>query len=523
MKQDSLQEVRLSQIEPWPGLNPRRQFTKQELGELAASIKQDGLLQPVAAAPAGKGKKEGVKYWLFVGERRLRACRLARTKTIQVLVRDVDEATAHRLAGIENIERSDLTAIEEAVWLQRELELSGLTQQQLAKEIKRSQAWIANRLRFLELPPAGQAIIHEGLLAPATARDLLLRFMKLDDRPVGLFGAIGTALKKASENGATVPTAEARGAIDDALEKAGAVRLGTHLYLDGRYIYLPQNAGSQFAKKHAGRCVKVATHRGHGGETWWTFAKKEWIDYAVEQAKKERTANRGSGVDKKKLADPKLGPEKKPTTLDSLRSRFGWDGYLPLSSILDPSKIDPSHVTRVWGHEWRPNGSGEQEKVEVHVLCYVGPNISRLRNRRSRAVSAEARKAMERQDARAFEKAAAVDEDKLLRGLLDALIRAGAESRDNVVRLLKSAGFEPPEKWNAWDARKSIDDVEGLTSEDVRKIAAALSAPAAQELPWQRRDKAEGVARRRIDKQAKKATAAWIAEHVSAEIAETLA
>lgn len=150
---------------------PRRTFSQESLQELAASIREQGLLQPVLVRPiAGSGP---VAYEIVAGERRWRAAALAGLTTIPVLVREVDDEQSLALALIENLQREDLNPMEQASGLGLLQSRFGMTQEELAKKVGMSRPAVANTLRLLQLPAAVQADLAAGTLTPGHARALL--------------------------------------------------------------------------------------------------------------------------------------------------------------------------------------------------------------------------------------------------------------------------------------------------------------------------------------------------------------
>jgi ParB family chromosome partitioning protein len=129
---------------------PRKYFDLQALEELAQSIKQHGLLQPILVRPLGEGK-----YVIVHGERRFRAHHIAQLLTIKCIVREMDAATAKDLQLIENLERNDLSDMELAKEFQRRIE-KGQTHEQIAAVIKKSRAYVTQRLLLLKLPEETQ-------------------------------------------------------------------------------------------------------------------------------------------------------------------------------------------------------------------------------------------------------------------------------------------------------------------------------------------------------------------------------
>lgn len=146
---------------------PRRRFDEAALDELAASIALRGVIQPIVVRPHGHG------YQIVAGERRWRAAQRARLHEVPVIVRDFDEAETLEIALIENIQRQDLNAIEEAQAYARLIGDYGHTQEALAKIVHKSRSHVANLLRLLELPAAVQAHVVEGRLTMGHARALI--------------------------------------------------------------------------------------------------------------------------------------------------------------------------------------------------------------------------------------------------------------------------------------------------------------------------------------------------------------
>lgn len=151
-----------------PG-QPRKEFSGDELADLAESINQVGLLQPILARPLSQ---EGT-YQIVAGERRARAARLAGLTDVPVLVWDSDEKHAFLLAVVENTSRADLTPLEEAAAYQVLEDDLGLTHEQIASRVGRSRQHVGNMLRLLRLPLNVQRLLAEGLVTAGHARALL--------------------------------------------------------------------------------------------------------------------------------------------------------------------------------------------------------------------------------------------------------------------------------------------------------------------------------------------------------------
>ena len=160
-------EVAVADIEPNPD-QPRTNFKQEEIEELAASIKKDGLLQPIVVRPMANGK-----YQIIAGERRWQACRYLKMEKIPVRIKDADEDKALELALIENIQRSDLNPIEEAYGYRRLMERMNLTQSEVAQVVSKGRSTIANALRLLELPEEAQQLLFEEKITAGHARAIL--------------------------------------------------------------------------------------------------------------------------------------------------------------------------------------------------------------------------------------------------------------------------------------------------------------------------------------------------------------
>lgn len=146
---------------------PRKSFDETQLSELSDSIKQNGVLQPILV------RKKGEKYEIVAGERRYQASKLAGLKEIPAIVREIDDAEVFQLALIENLQRSDLTPIEEARGYRQLLDTKGLTQEGLAKILSKSRSAIANTLRLIDLPQEVQDMMEEGQITAGHARAIL--------------------------------------------------------------------------------------------------------------------------------------------------------------------------------------------------------------------------------------------------------------------------------------------------------------------------------------------------------------
>lgn len=161
-----VQLVDVAELQPHPE-QPRRYFDEAALDELARSIEARGLIQPIVVRPHGSG------YQIVAGERRWRAAQRARLHQVPVIVRDFDEAETLELALVENIQREDLNAIEEAEAYKKLIDRFGHSQDALGRIVHKSRSHIANLLRLLELPSSVREAVADGRLSMGHARALI--------------------------------------------------------------------------------------------------------------------------------------------------------------------------------------------------------------------------------------------------------------------------------------------------------------------------------------------------------------
>ena len=165
-EQDGMLLVKLSRIQPDPD-QPRKNFDEEKLNELAESIRTYGMISPIVV------KKRGALYEIVAGERRWRAARIAGLKEIPVVIKEVDEKTSRELSIIENIQRDDLNAVEEARAYQSLIEEYGLTQEEVAARVAKNRSTITNSLRLLKLEPEILTLLQDGKITQGHARALL--------------------------------------------------------------------------------------------------------------------------------------------------------------------------------------------------------------------------------------------------------------------------------------------------------------------------------------------------------------
>ena len=169
LEQDSNAEttLRVSQIEPDKN-QPRKHFDEAALEQLAASIKEHGLIQPIIVTPVG-----GEQYRIIAGERRWRACRMAGVEEVPVLIRDYTPQEISEISLIENLQREDLNPIEEALGYKHLMDTYHLTQEKIAETVSKSRPAVANALRLLALPEQLLDFVKTGDLSAGHARALL--------------------------------------------------------------------------------------------------------------------------------------------------------------------------------------------------------------------------------------------------------------------------------------------------------------------------------------------------------------
>ena len=181
-------EIKLSEIRPNP-YQPRKIFDDEKIGELAQSIKEHGVFTPVLLRKSVKG------YELIAGERRVRASKKAGLKTIPAIVMEFTEEQMMEISLLENIQREDLNAIEEAQAYQRLIERLDYTQEKLAQRVGKSREHITNTLRLLKLPKSVQHLVTENKLSMGHVR------------PSGVTSRFSHGLHECGEQAATAPPA----------------------------------------------------------------------------------------------------------------------------------------------------------------------------------------------------------------------------------------------------------------------------------------------------------------------------
>lgn len=163
---DSVQFIALELIRPNP-YQPRKTFEEERLSDLASSIQQHGILQPIVLRQTVQG------YYIVVGERRFRASKLAGLTEVPAIIKELSDEDMMELAIIENLQREDLNAIEEAESYKKMMTDLNITQQEVARRLGKSRPYIANMLRLLQLPKNVAQMVQQGALSSAHGRTLL--------------------------------------------------------------------------------------------------------------------------------------------------------------------------------------------------------------------------------------------------------------------------------------------------------------------------------------------------------------
>ena len=247
--EDGIKMVRVSAIEPNRG-QPRKEFDSESLSELADSIREHGVLQPLLVRRMPGASLDEESYQLVAGERRWRAARMAGLSEVPVVVREMSEAEVLEFALIENLQREDLNPLEEAGGYQELIDTFGLTQEEVARKVGRSRSAVANALRVLKLPQELHPYLRDGDLTAGHAKALLT----VKDR--------GKMLKLAEitiEQGLSVREVERRAArLNEASEEADLVPIiHDHFYKEMQLAM----------QNELGRRVRINPKYGDNGGT----------------------------------------------------------------------------------------------------------------------------------------------------------------------------------------------------------------------------------------------------------------
>ena len=202
-------EVDIKDIEPNP-TQPRRNFDQEALDELATSIAQLGVIQPITLKRRADGK-----YIIISGERRWRAAQQAGLERLPAYIRDVDDENLHAMARVENIQRENLNAIEIALGMQRLIEECGLTQEAMAEKVGKKRSTVSNYMRLLSLPSEMQLALKEGIISMGHAKALAT--LDYEDQIKALKRCVrkGLSVRQAEELARKMAEAPKRATSDD--------------------------------------------------------------------------------------------------------------------------------------------------------------------------------------------------------------------------------------------------------------------------------------------------------------------
>ena len=257
---DSVQEIRIEDLVPNP-YQPRTHFENEKLQELAASIRKQGVISPIVVRAGKKGK-----YEIIAGERRYRASQLAGKKTVPAIVRTMDDKDALAAALIENMQREDLNAIEEALGLRRLMQEFSFTQEQAADAVGRSRPAAANLLRLLNLAPQVQQMLADGKIDMGHARCL-----------VPLAGALQIQLaEQIAEQGLSVREAEAL--VDRVKQQKAAQKSPRSVRRDADTLRVEERIAETF-----GCPVKIRSKGNGAGTITLSFDSLDSFDSLLEK------------------------------------------------------------------------------------------------------------------------------------------------------------------------------------------------------------------------------------------------
>ncbi|PTE07545.1 ParB/RepB/Spo0J family partition protein [Mesorhizobium helmanticense] len=257
-------KVPIEFISPNPK-NPRRHFGDAELTDLAQSIREHGVVQPVVARPS---PTQPGRYEIIAGERRWRAAQRAGLTEIPIIVRDVNDRTALELAIIENVQRADLNPVEEAQGYQQLIDDHGYTQADLGNVIGKSRSHVANTLRLLKLPDVIRDMLVEGALSAGHARTLVTA-----EDPAGL-------AKRIVEDGLSVRQAEALAQMPAGAPAAPKKAEPAHKDADTLAL-------EKLMTDTTGMIVSIE-HKGKGGVLHVSYRTLEQLDELCRRLKQER-------------------------------------------------------------------------------------------------------------------------------------------------------------------------------------------------------------------------------------------
>ena len=249
--------LRLSEIEPNRN-QPRTNFDEDALAELADSIEKHGLIQPIVVRPTSSGV-----YQIVAGERRWRACRMAGLREVPVVIKELDDQKYFEIALIENLQREDLNAVEEAQGYKTLIDVYHLTQEQVAESVGKSRSAVTNALRLLNLNADALEALKNGQITAGHARAILAA----EDKEMA------TAMLKAALAGASVRELEAMTKIKTNSNKKASLTAKNNFYSEVE-ISLKNELGRKVEIKSKGKGKGTITLEFYSDEELAEFARK---------------------------------------------------------------------------------------------------------------------------------------------------------------------------------------------------------------------------------------------------------
>ncbi|MBQ8740932.1 MAG: ParB/RepB/Spo0J family partition protein [Clostridia bacterium] len=249
--------LRLTEIEPNRN-QPRSNFDEDALAELAESIEKHGLIQPIVVRPTSGGV-----YQIVAGERRWRACRMAGLSEVPVVIKELDDQNYYEIALIENLQREDLNAVEEAQGYRTLIDSYGLTQEQVAESVGKSRSAVTNALRLLNLDEAALDALKNGDITAGHARAILAA----DN------AELATEMLKAAKAGASVRELEAMTKAKPKTKKVEKSTAKNNFYSEVE-ISLKNELGRKVDIKSKGKGKGTITLEFYSDEELADFAKK---------------------------------------------------------------------------------------------------------------------------------------------------------------------------------------------------------------------------------------------------------
>ncbi|MBE3586736.1 MAG: ParB/RepB/Spo0J family partition protein [Thermoanaerobacter sp.] len=261
----TLQEIRVEDVHPNPR-QPRQALDQDRIQELALSIKEHGVVQPIVVRPVAGGR-----YEIIAGERRWRACRILGLKYIPAIIKDYGDLEASAVSLVENVQREDLNPLEEASAYRRLIDEFGLSQEEIARLVAKSRPFITNTLRLLSLPPEVQDMLSSGVITAGHARAIL----SLDDAAKQI-----AAAREVVAHGLNVRETEelVRRFINESRDDGASAKEKSSPSAsdDGELVSLEDMLGDVLGTK-----VRIRARRGGRGVIEITFDNREQLDELV--------------------------------------------------------------------------------------------------------------------------------------------------------------------------------------------------------------------------------------------------